>query len=99
MRASRGTAPVDPFEFEHAGRRYSCQTGARAGGRTEVWWWFQVSGDAQRYAAFQAASGDTRASVEERVIAFHEAMLERRSAVSTGNQPWWQRRKQEPSKQ
>lgn len=99
MRASRGGAAVDPFEFEHAGRQYSCHTGARAGGGGEVWWWFQVSGDAQRYAAFLAAAGDTRATVEQRIIAFHETMLERRSNVTTGNQPWWQRRKQEPSKQ
>jgi hypothetical protein len=98
MRASRGAAGVEPFEFEHGGRRFTCHTGARAGGTKEVWWWFEVSGDAQRYAAFQAGAEDTQQSVEQRIIAFHDAMLERRASVPAGNQPWWQRRKQEPSK-
>jgi hypothetical protein len=94
MKRDRAPKLVEPFEFEHEGRRYSCSAEARAGGNREVWWWFRVSGEAQRHALFQATEGDTRESVEAQVIAYHRALLERRTTAAQAPQPWWQRRTQ-----
>jgi len=88
---------IEAFEFEHDGRTYSCIPEARAGGKKEMWWWFRVSGDAQRYAPFEVVSGESRDAVAKRIVAWHAAMLERRSAPAVSPQAWWQRRKQAAS--
>jgi hypothetical protein len=81
------------FEFQHDGRRYCCSREARAGGARELWWWFTVSGDGQRYAPFEATAGEQQESVQERVIAFHSALLEHRAKPAETHQAWWQRRR------
>ncbi|HKO16601.1 MAG TPA: hypothetical protein VJU87_10195 [Gemmatimonadaceae bacterium] len=81
------------FEFDHDGRRYCCSREARAGGARELWWWFTVSGDGQRYAPFEAAAGEPQESVQARVIAFHVALLEHRANPPAAHQAWWQRRR------
>ena len=44
------------FDFEDNGRTFSCRVEGPSGARTELWWWFRVSGDANRYAPFQMKS-------------------------------------------
>jgi hypothetical protein len=85
---------IEAFEFEHGGRTYMCSPEARAGGKKEMWWWFRVSGDAQRYAPFEVVAGESRDAVAKRIVAWHASMLERRSAPAVSPQAWWQRRKQ-----
>lgn len=84
---------IEAFEFEHGGRTYMCSPEARAGGKKEMWWWFRVSGDAQRYAPFEVVPGESRDAVAQRIVAWHASMLERRSAPAVSPQAWWQRRK------
>jgi len=88
---------IEAFEFEHGGRTYVCSPEARAGGKKEMWWWFRVSGDAQRYAPFEVVASESRDSVAKRIVAWHVALLERRSAPAVSPQAWWQRRKQAAS--
>jgi hypothetical protein len=88
---------IEAFEFEHGGRTYKCAAEARAGGKKEMWWWFRVSGDAQRYAPFEVVAGESRDAVATRIVAWHVALLERRSAPAVSPQAWWQRRKQAAS--
>ena len=66
---------IKAFEFEDAGRTYSCTVQERTGSNAGAWWWFAVSGDMQSYAPFQASTSDTQASVQERVIAFYNSRL------------------------
>lgn len=66
---------IGPFEFNDAGRRYTCTVEQLKGPVAESWWWFAVSGDQQRYAPFRAAASDTRSSVQERVVAFYTNRL------------------------
>ncbi len=66
---------IKEFEFSAEGRNYACSIEERRGTKGEFWWWFTVSGDAQSYGAFQAASSDTRTSVQERVLAFYNTRL------------------------
>jgi hypothetical protein len=58
------------FSFEHGGRTYACTPEKHDS--TGAWWWFTVSNDSQRYAPFEAASGDTRSSVRARIVAYYE---------------------------
>jgi hypothetical protein len=66
---------IKPFEFAEEGRSYCCTLEERRGTKGEYWWWFTVSGDPQSYAPFQAASSDTRTSVQERVVKFYHNRL------------------------
>lgn len=66
---------IKGFQFDVDGRSYTCTAEARTGATNEFWWWFSVTGDAQRYAGFQAIESDTRPSVQERVVAFYTNRL------------------------
>jgi hypothetical protein len=78
---------LGPFSFVHEGRTYSCE--ARDGIEGQMWWWFTVSSDGNRYAPFQAASKDTRASIEKRIVDYYTNHLARRAAPE---QPHWAKR-------
>ena len=66
---------IKGFEFKEGGRDYSCEVEKQFGQDGEHWWWFNVSGDGQRYAPFQASRDDTRTSVQKRIVAFYEHRL------------------------
>ena len=82
---------IKGFEFTADGRSYTCTTEERTGTKGEFWWWFAVTGDAQRYAVFQAVSGDTRPSVQERVLAYYMNRLAR-LAEPTQRPSQWRKR-------
>ncbi len=65
---------IKGFEFKDGTRTYTC-TIEQQKGADEAWWWFAVSGDMQRYAPFRAVNDDTRASVQERIVAFYTNRL------------------------
>lgn len=76
------------FDFADNGRTFSCRVEAPAGARTESWWWFQVSGDANRYAPFQAKSSDTQESVRTRIATYYADLLFKRSQPAQPRQHW-----------
>ncbi len=63
------------FTFEHGGRTYSCTTEKRKTPPAGTWWWFTVSSDSNRYAPFEAVSGDTQQSIRSRIVAYYEHRL------------------------
>jgi hypothetical protein len=67
------------FSFLHDGRTYQCCAADGPMGPGEPWWWFTVTRDANRYAPFRAASKDTRASVQARIVAYYKNHLEHRA--------------------
>jgi hypothetical protein len=79
------------FEFEAEGRQYSCTVVERKGIGASTWWWFSVSGDMQNYAPFMAASNDTRASVQERVLQFYNNRLFQLSQPTQRGSHWAKR--------
>lgn len=81
---------IQGFEFNDAGRAYSCTVEERKGAG-ESWWWFAVSGDGQRYAPFVAAKSDTRATVQERVVAFYLNRLFQLSQPTRRGAHWGKR--------
>lgn len=79
------------FEFEHEGRHYICTIEARHGAPSDSWWWFSVSGDAQRYAPFRTAKDDTLASVSQRVVKFYADRLFALSQPTERGSHWGKR--------
>ena len=70
---------IGDFTFEHGDRTFSCTTERRTAPPGGNWWWFSVSRDDQRYSSFEAAPGDTQASVKARVTAYYQHVLEIRA--------------------
>jgi hypothetical protein len=70
---------VGAFEFEEDGRSYRCCVEGERSSRAGAWWWFDVSGDPQRYAPFHPEPGDTKNSVRERIVGYYNALLVRRA--------------------
>jgi len=67
------------FLFVHDGRTYVCRPAERSAGEPELWWWFTVSRDGNRYAPFHAVERDTRSSVQARITAYYANHLEHRA--------------------
>ena len=70
---------ASPFEFEEGGRLYRCSMQGQPSERMGAWWWFDVAGDAQRYAPFRHEPSDTKQSVQTRIVAYYAALLARRA--------------------
>jgi len=61
------------FQFDDDGRTFFCSVEAPRHEGMPPWWWFYL-GDrdrSTRYAPFAAAPGDTKKSVQARVIKFY----------------------------
>ena len=79
------------FEFEDAGRIFSCFVEKQSVAHPQDWWWFTVSNDTRnRYAPFRAESTDTNANVKSRILAYHEELLAGRARPRTTS---WQRQR------
>ena len=81
------------FEFEEEGRTYVCKVESFRSTPDQGWWWFDVSGDRQRYAPFQAAPADTRTGVRERIVAYYANLLEARARPVEPRSHWGRRPK------
>jgi hypothetical protein len=82
---------VKEFEFEDAGRTFSCGVEKRSAAHPEAWWWFRVSNDTRnRYAPFRAEPTDTNANVKSRILADHEELFAGRARPRTTS---WQRQR------
>jgi len=77
------------FSFVHDNRTYTCQREEPNGSFPEAWWWFTVSHDGNRYAPFHAASRDTKASVQDRIVAYYANHLAHRAM---SDREHWSRR-------
>ena len=84
---------VASFQFEEDRRTFTCRVEERRSAKGEKWWWFGVSGDGHRYAPFQAASGDTEASVRTRILTYYSDLLARRAAPVVPRPHWANRAK------
>ena len=87
---------IGPFQFVDGERSYSCTVEERRVAPLGKWWWFEVTGDGQRYAPFEAEPKDTQSSVKSRVIAFYNARLERLAMPVEPRQHWARREKAAP---
>jgi hypothetical protein len=79
---------IKGFEFEHDSKTYHCSVEPLRAQGGEAWWWFNVSGDPNRYAPFHAASSDTRDSVKTRIVEYYTNHLARRLAPPVPRGRW-----------
>ncbi len=70
---------IGPFSFVHENRTYTCQPERREGTGDEVWWWFTVTHDQNRYAPFPAGPRDRRAATQLRIVAYYANHMARRN--------------------
>ena len=66
---------MNQLKFDEDGRTFTCEAAASRATPDTIWWWVSVTGDANRYAAFHKAKGDTAANVKTRIIAYYEKVL------------------------
>jgi hypothetical protein len=66
---------VEFVEFEENGHTLTCRAASSPATPGSTWWWLELKGDAQRYAAFLTAPSDTKENVRTRMIAWHEKLL------------------------
>ena len=67
---------IEAFEFADGDKTYRCKV-RMPSGSGEAWWWFTVSGDQQNYAPFRAEKGDTKKTVQPRIVGFYKHRLAR----------------------
>jgi hypothetical protein len=89
---------LNGFDFENAGRKYSCTVEELKGPVKENWWWFSVSGDQQRYAPFRTSSSDTRTQVQTKIVEFYEHRLWAKSQPIQRGAHWGRKPDAAPAK-
>ncbi len=85
---------MDFLEFEDDGRTLTCRSASSPATPGTDWWWLNVSGDSQRYAAFRTEPGDTPRNLRSRMVAWHMQLLLDRARPREVRTHWSQRRAQ-----
>src|SRR6476646_5137251 len=83
---------MDFVEFRDGERLFTCRAASSPATPGTVWWWMSVTGESQRYAAFRAEAGDTKANLRERILAYYANLLVERERPRDVRGPWNQRR-------
>ena len=63
------------MEFADDGRTLTCRSASSPGTPGTSWWWLEVSGESQRYAAFRTEPGDTPDNLRPRILAWYRQLL------------------------
>lgn len=68
-------AGLELVQFEDDGRAFTCRSGPSPATPGVNWWWLEITGEAQRYAAFRVQTGDTAKNLQPRFIAYYAQLL------------------------
>ncbi len=79
---------MDVLRFQDSGRTFTCKAESSIHTPGVLWWWFGVSDDDTRYAAFRCTPGDASTSLERRIVAFYEEVLATRARPRIMRKPW-----------
>jgi hypothetical protein len=64
------------FEFVDSGLKFFCTVEVPGQTGMPPWWWFRLdTGTSTRYAPFEASPGDTKQSVQSRIVAYYAELL------------------------
>jgi hypothetical protein len=66
---------MDFLEFEDNGRKLTCRSASSPATPGTSWWWLDVTGESQRYAAFRTDPSDTPENLRTRMIAHYAQLL------------------------
>jgi hypothetical protein len=83
---------LNQIQFEDNGRAFKCERGPSPATPGTMWWWVNISGESQRYAAFRAEKTDTEKKVKSKVIAYYEQLLIDRARPPMPRQNFAQRK-------
>jgi hypothetical protein len=66
---------MDFLQFDDSGRTLTCRRGPSPATPGTNWWWLEVTGESQRYAAFRAEPSDNKDNLPPRIIAYYAQLL------------------------
>jgi hypothetical protein len=79
---------MDFMEFENEGRKLTCQSCGSPATPGKKWWFYAVTGESQRYAAFLTAKSDTPENLRPRIIAAYAKVLADRARPQEFRPRW-----------
>ena len=88
---------MNQFQFENEGREFRCERGPSPATPGTLWWWVNVSGESQRYAAFRSEKGETEAKLKTRVINYYDQLLADRARPPAPRTNWSSRKPETPA--
>jgi hypothetical protein len=66
---------MDFIKFDDNGSTFTCRSASSPATPGTNWWWLEISGESQRYAAFRTEASDTPENLKPRVVAHYAQML------------------------
>jgi hypothetical protein len=87
---------MDFLQFENDGRTLTCRSASSPATPGTNWWWLEVTGETQRYAAFRTEPTDTPDNLRPRLVAHYANLLAERERPRVFR-PHWTRRAPAPA--
>ena len=79
---------MDFLQFEDDGRTLTCRSGLSPATPGVRWWWLEVTGETQRYAAFRTEATDTPENLRGRMVAHYAHLLAERARPRQVRSHW-----------
>jgi len=79
---------MDLLQFVDDGRTLTCRSASSPATPGVTWWWLEVTGEAQRYAAFRTEATDTPENLRPRMIAHYAHLLAERARPAVVRSRW-----------
>jgi hypothetical protein len=79
---------MDFLQFVDDGRTLTCRSASSPATPGTTWWWLEVTGENQRYAAFRTEPTDTPENLRPRMIAHYAHLLAERARPATFRPRW-----------
>ena len=79
---------MDFMQFEDDGRTLTCRSASSPATPGTNWWWLEVTGENQRYAAFRTEPTDTPENLRPRIVAHYANLLAERARPKTFRPHW-----------
>ena len=80
------------LEFQDGERTFACRAAGSPATPGIAWWWVTISGESQKYAAFQTQDGDTPQNLRPRILAYYAELIAGRERPREIRGNWGQRR-------
>ena len=74
---------MDYLQFKDDGRTLTCRSASSQATPGTNWWWLDVTGEKQRYAAFRTEKTDTPQNLRPRILACYLKLLADRERPAT----------------
>ena len=79
---------MDFLQFADDGRTLTCRSASSPATPGTNWWWLEVTGEKQRYAAFRTEATDTPENLRPRIVAHYAHLLAERARPQTFRPRW-----------